>query len=163
MMKSGCAAERDFPFARQGVACQWATHKRLQRPGMGLQLRPRSSATPTMETENAQGDDYWRELAQRLWLRDQPAQIPKPENLKNEIWDPLDKSFSRSRDIATLESLQILERSTSFLPYSYSLLTYTQVSLADVLRRRFKLPCPTACGCRGYQAPSSLACLEPFY
>ncbi|KAL9107332.1 MAG: hypothetical protein Q9227_007784 [Pyrenula ochraceoflavens] len=58
---------------------------------MGLQLRPRSSTTPTMEVEIGQGENQWAEVAKRLWLRDDPLQTARPEVIKNEIWDPLER------------------------------------------------------------------------
>ena len=80
---------------------------------MGLQLRPAmapafETAASTMTTPN--GNDYWNDLAARLWMNDKKSHKVNPEIIKAEIWDPLQSHSFALRSLADLESLQILER-----------------------------------------------------
>ena len=53
--------------------------------------------------------DKWYELAQRHWLNSDTPKI-RPETLKKELWNPLEAESFPSSSLASLESLQILER-----------------------------------------------------
>ena len=51
----------------------------------------------------------WEPVAQKYWLKSIPSRV-KPETIKSEIWDPLERNDFSSRALSPLESLQILER-----------------------------------------------------
>lgn len=80
---------------------------------MGLQLRP--AMAPAMDTSTSNmtgtsGNAKWEQLAEELWLSRSHTSNAKLENVKSRIWDPLEAAAFNWRSLATLESLQILER-----------------------------------------------------
>ncbi len=54
-------------------------------------------------------ESAWHSLAEKYWLKATPSRI-KPETIKTEIWDPLEKEDFSLRSLYPLESLQIFER-----------------------------------------------------
>ena len=66
------------------------------------------------------GENPFAQLAQQHWLKTKKsAKVKvKPDMLKNEIWDVLEREDFAFRSLLVLENLQILER------HGYYLLTY---------------------------------------
>lgn len=60
-----------------------------------------------------QGNGHFAQLAKKHWLKSKkPTKVTvKPDVLKNEIWDVLEKEDFSYRSLLVLENLQILERS----------------------------------------------------
>lgn len=80
---------------------------------MGLQLRPAMAPALESSTSNMNGvpaGESWEQLAEDLWLSESNAPNPRPEILKNKIWDRLEGEAFSWRSLSSLESLQILER-----------------------------------------------------
>lgn len=63
---------------------------------------------------DGEGDDAFAQLARKLWLKPAgkaaKAVKVKPEVLKKEIWDVLEKEDFPYLSLVTLEKLQLLER-----------------------------------------------------
>ena len=57
-------------------------------------------------------ETYFTRIAQRLWLKSKKASRVKPEVLKNEIWDVLERESFEFRFLLAFDNLQILERSS---------------------------------------------------
>ena len=78
---------------------------------MDLQFRPASASGQRAPATSMQdgGDSAWDSLAAKYWLRSTPSKV-RPETIKREIWDPLEKEDFSLRSLHPLESLQILER-----------------------------------------------------
>ncbi|KAK5365740.1 hypothetical protein LTR20_009651 [Exophiala xenobiotica] len=77
---------------------------------MGLQLRP--TMAPAIDAAggtHGADENSWEELARKHWLGKVSTKA-KPELIKTAIWDPLEQEDFTLRSLATLESLQILER-----------------------------------------------------
>ncbi|KAL7273966.1 hypothetical protein RUND412_003147 [Rhizina undulata] len=55
------------------------------------------------------GDNPFAQAAKQHWLREKPAKF-RPEMLKSEFYDPLEKEGFRFRSLLILENLQFLER-----------------------------------------------------
>jgi len=77
----------------------------------GQQLRDDSRPS----VSDLQGNGPFAQLAKKYWLKsNKSAKITvKPEVLKNEIWDVLEKEDFSYRSLLTLENLHILERSVA--------------------------------------------------
>lgn len=66
---------------------------------------------PTME--DLQGDSAFAQLAKKHWYKSSKRSNKvkvRPEVLKNEIWDVLEKEDFAFRSLLILENLQILEK-----------------------------------------------------
>lgn len=61
-----------------------------------------------MEVE---GENRWNQLAENVWSKtsSQPRKV-RPEIIKTEIWDVLEKEDFDSRSLFRLENLQLLEK-----------------------------------------------------
>lgn len=71
--------------------------------------------------EDLQGESHFSQLAKKLWLKSTkkaPKVKVKPDVLKTEIWDVLEKANFAYKTLLTLENLQILERCAS-APFTY--------------------------------------------
>ena len=57
------------------------------------------------------GEQYWRQLAETHWLKvSKRAPKARPEVIKKEIWDVLEKVDFDFRALLTLDNLQLLEK-----------------------------------------------------
>jgi len=77
----------------------------------GLQLRPALAPAPDISATapNVSTENHWDSLARKYWLDSTPTKV-KPEVIKTEIWDPLERESFSFRALVPLESSQILER-----------------------------------------------------
>ena len=55
-------------------------------------------------------DSHWTQLAKKYWSKPAKSKKVKPEVIKNEIWDVLEKEEFLSRSLLLLENLQLLEK-----------------------------------------------------
>ncbi len=63
-----------------------------------------------------QGNSPFAQLANKYWLKKKSSKVTvKPDVLKKEIWDVLEKEDFAYRSLLVLENLQILERCASIL------------------------------------------------
>lgn len=66
-----------------------------------------------LSTPDLQGEAYFEDLAKRHWLKTTKKQTKvkvKPDVLKSEIWDVLEKENFEFKSLLALENLQILEK-----------------------------------------------------
>jgi intron-binding protein aquarius len=86
---------------------------------------------------DVEGENSFSLLAKKYWLKTskKPAKVKvKPDVLKNEIWDVLEKEDFDFRSLLALENLQILEKYALYKPFlliSYMLITL-QLSVARI-------------------------------
>lgn len=84
---------------------------------MAPRTRVKEAARPAVEevrptVADVDGEDAFAQLARKHWLKTtkKPAKVKvKPDVLKNEIWDVLEKDSFPFRSLLVLENLQILE------------------------------------------------------
>jgi intron-binding protein aquarius len=83
-------------------------------------------------------------LAKTHWLDAANVRKVKHDVIKKDIWDPLEAESFSFRSLLILENLNILEKfaQLTFVHVRLNLLSFEQVSLADIHRRRLKLSCP---------------------
>lgn len=65
------------------------------------------------DVANLEGENAFEELAKKHWLKSTKKQTKvkvKPDVLKSEIWDILEKEDFEFRSLLALENLQILEK-----------------------------------------------------
>ena len=60
--------------------------------------------------EELGGDDHWIQLAKEHWAKPAKTKKVKPEVVKNDIWDVLEKERFPFRSLLSLENLQLLEK-----------------------------------------------------
>lgn len=85
---------------------------------MAPRTRVKEAAKPAVEevrptVADVDGEDAFAQLAKKHWLKTtkKSAKVKvKPDVLKNEIWDVLEKESFPFRSLLVLENLQILER-----------------------------------------------------
>lgn len=85
---------------------------------MAPRTRVKEAAKPKVEetrptVADVDGEDAFAQLAKKHWLKitKKPSKVKvKPDVLKNEIWDVLEKDGFPFRSLLVLENLQILER-----------------------------------------------------
>ena len=85
-----------------------------------------------------EGESSFAKLARKVWLNKKTAKVKvKPDVLKIEIWDVLEKEDFSFKSLLVLENLQILERcELQFTPFS-TLLTWKTVTFGqDILTTR---------------------------
>jgi len=90
-----------------------------------------------------QGNNPFALLAKKTWLKSskKPSKVKvKPDVLKTEIWDVLEREDFAFKSLLVLENLQILEKYTILLPFAITLLTLFQLSLARLFRGLVKSP-----------------------
>jgi intron-binding protein aquarius len=102
-----------------------------QRSRTTMAPRTRGNVEVRQDTENGRptiadlyGDSHFALLAKQHWLKStkKAAKIKvKPEIVKKEIWDVLEREDFSYKSLLILENLQILERSTSFPKITLSL------------------------------------------
>lgn len=93
-------------------------------------------------------DSPWVQLAKAHWL-DTKVRKAKPDVIKQQLWDPLEKENFSSRSLLILENLNILEKyaardgclTVTVRFRSRLIRSWLQISLADVHRRCFESPC----------------------
>lgn len=77
-----------------------------------LQMRPAMARNldvrPTVN--DFQDENPWVSLAKAHWLKASKARKARPELVKNEIWDPLQRDGFPLHSLLILENLHILER-----------------------------------------------------
>ena len=82
------------------------------------------------------GEIYFAQLAQKHWLKSKKSAKVKPDVLKNEIWDILERENFAFRFLLALDNLQILERYVcSADPYSHSQLLIVEVIYGQAILR----------------------------
>jgi intron-binding protein aquarius len=84
-----------------------------------------------------EGESSFATLARKLWLNKKTAKVKvKPEVLKTEIWDVLEKEDFPFKSLLVLENLQILERyGRPCVPLLAPLLTWKTVTFGrDILK-----------------------------
>ena len=93
-----------------------------RKKAKGEPLREGDDGRPTVA--DVDGENPFAQLAQKHWLTTKKsAKVKvKPDVLKNEIWDVLEREDFAFKSLLVLENLQILER------YSHYLLTYKRMA-----------------------------------
>ena len=78
---------------------------------MDLQFRPASSPSTDRQANVMQDGRAlsWQPVAEKYWLKSTPSKV-KPETIKNEIWEPLEREAFSLHTLYPLETLQVLER-----------------------------------------------------
>ena len=83
-----------------------------------------------------QGENDWAKLAQQHWSRPTTkARKVRPDIVKNEIWDALEKEAFDFRSLLILENLQILERYVHFNQLHRAITYSIQLLVARLYRR----------------------------
>ncbi|KAF2672611.1 P-loop containing nucleoside triphosphate hydrolase protein [Microthyrium microscopicum] len=72
------------------------------------QLSSQLNSRPTVQ--DLQGDNHYAEVARKHWLKTKKPAKVKPQVVKDEIWDHLEKDGFAYGSLLILETLQILER-----------------------------------------------------
>lgn len=67
---------------------------------------------------DVEDDNHWAHLAKKHWPRATKSKKIKPEIIKKEIWDVLEREAFHFRSLLVLENLQLLEKYKS-LPTIY--------------------------------------------
>ena len=57
-----------------------------------------------------EGENHWTSLARKHWLKSSKVKKVKPDVIKTEIWDVLEKEDFDFRALLVLENLQVLEK-----------------------------------------------------
>lgn len=115
--------------------------------------RKRNKEEPQREADNGrptvadlEGENSFVILAKKTWLKISKKTTKvkvKPDVLKTEIWDVLEKEDFAFKSLLVLENLQILERCGLLLLFPSTLLTGKTVTFGqDTLRTR---PTSTSC------------------
>lgn len=95
------------------------------------------------ELEDLEGENEWTQLARKHWAKPVKTRKVKPDVIKKEIWDVLEKEGFQFRSLLILESLQLLEKSVhSFSSPISRLADNTQLSLAWLHGIFDQSPCP---------------------
>ena len=88
-------------------------------PRSKRKVEPQRELVEEVSTVTAlQGEAYFEDLARKHWLKAPKKQANvkvKPEVLKTEIWDVLEKDNFEFKSLLALENLQILEKYGSAL------------------------------------------------
>lgn len=81
-------------------------------PVMGLETS--SGMAQSLETRptvsDLQGDNHWVSIAKSRWLKQDKVPKLKHDDIKRELWDPLEKEGFPLRALLILENLNILEK-----------------------------------------------------
>lgn len=56
------------------------------------------------------GESHWTHLAQQYWSKPSKFKKVKPDIIKQEIWDVLERESFYFRSLSLLENLQLLEK-----------------------------------------------------
>lgn len=80
----------------------------------GKEVAPKNAVQESPSDVGPEQTDSWAQLAQKHWLKatgksTKPVKV-KPDVVKNEIWDVLEKNDFNFRDLTELEGLQFLDR-----------------------------------------------------
>jgi intron-binding protein aquarius len=73
----------------------------------------------TIVAPELDGEAPFAQLAQKHWLKSKKSAKVKPDVLKNEIWDVLEREDFAFKSLLALENLQILERYTRSNEFNY--------------------------------------------
>ncbi|KAI9872843.1 MAG: hypothetical protein M1830_001128 [Pleopsidium flavum] len=76
-------------------------------PGPGADARYTDSHDPGFIVNN--GVDHWTQIANEHWLKTSRSKKVKPDVIKRDIWDVLEKGGFESKSLLALENLQLLE------------------------------------------------------
>jgi intron-binding protein aquarius len=115
--------------------------------------RTRNKEEPRREADDGrpavadlEGENSFAKLAKQTWLKTSKKTTKvkiKPDVLKTEIWDVLEKEDFAFKSLLVLENLQILEKYRLLLLFSWILLIgKTGICGQDILRTR---PTSTSC------------------
>jgi intron-binding protein aquarius len=119
-----------------------------------MALRTRGNVEIRQDVDNGrptiadlQGDNHFVLLAKQHWLKStkKAAKVKvKPDVVKKEIWDVLEREDFSYRSLLILENLQILGRSASSSGlHCIVMLNHLQLPLARLFGRLLELPCHT--------------------
>jgi len=82
-------------------------------PRAKRKTQPQQEVAIVEDVANLDGENAFEELAKKHWLKSTKKQTKvkvKPDILKTEIWDVLEKEDFEFRSLLALENLQILEK-----------------------------------------------------
>jgi len=69
-----------------------------------------ASATARLTVAELHGDNYFAQAAKKHWLGSTKTSKVRPEVIKKELWDELEKTDFAYPSLLVLENLQLLER-----------------------------------------------------
>ncbi len=111
-------------------------------------MAPRSKTKVEGNVGEMQSEEAFAQLAQKHWLKTSKkasAKVKvKPDVLKKEVWDVLEKENFPFRLLLALENLQLLERYESFPRFQY-VLTQIQLLMARVYGGFVQFSCLANC------------------
>jgi len=104
-----------FPYLKDSRAAAWCFQQQTtMAPRSRIKDEPRRDADDRRPTlADLQGESSFALLAKKHWLKTskKAAKVKvKPDVLKNEIWDVLEKENFSFKSLLVLENLQILEK-----------------------------------------------------
>ena len=86
-------------------------HRNGTVPVLAPQSTERSSQLHSRPTvSDLQGDNHYAEVARKHWLKSSKPSKVRPNVIKEELWDQLEKDDFAYGSLLILETLQILER-----------------------------------------------------
>ncbi len=112
------------------------------------EMAPRSKIRVEGNEGEMQSEEAFAQLAQKHWLKTSKKAAAKvkvkPDVLKKEVWDVLEKENFPFRLLSMLENLQLLERYESLPRFQY-VLTRIQLPMARVYGGLVQFPRPAHC------------------
>jgi len=102
--------------------------------------RPTDGGRPGVAYDD--GVDHWTQIANEHWLKSSRSKKVKPDIIKRDIWDVLEKENFQSKSLLALENLQLLEQYAH--PKKDLMSPYTniyQLSMACLQRKLLESSC----------------------